>query len=141
LAKFARRSVEAARRGVEHHRAARLDDPLALHRLRIAYKRVRYRAEMFAEALPSNMSDLTQVAIRFQSRLGDLHDVDMAIGCVRRARTLSSEAKGELLARLEELRRDRALAYAKEQGLPANDAGPRRAHRSGTDSLRKISSR
>jgi CHAD domain-containing protein len=144
LTKFARRSVETARRGVEHHRGARLDDPQALHRLRIAYKRLRYTLEMFAEALPSQMTGFAQTAARFQARLGDLHDVDMAIGCVRRARTLSSETRLELLTRLDELRRDRALAYAKERGGPASDPGDLErggVHRAGGASLRKISSR
>jgi CHAD domain-containing protein len=139
LAKVARRSVERARRSVERHRGARLDDPLALHRLRIAYKRLRYTLEIFGEALPSHMGAGAQAAARFQSRLGDLHDVDMAIGCIRRARTLSSQSKTELLARLEELRRDRALAYAKERGIPAEDLSDPPDQRVGTDSLRKIS--
>jgi CHAD domain-containing protein len=141
LAKFARRSVEAAQRGLEQHRSARLDDPQALHRLRIAYKRLRYTLEIFAEALPGHMAAVAQAAARFQARLGDLHDVDMAMGCVRRARTLSADAKLELLTRLEELRRERALAYAKESGIPADDLRATHAHPAGGDSLRKISTR
>jgi CHAD domain-containing protein len=140
LAKFARRSVSAAWRRVERRRTARTDDPATLHQLRIAYKRLRYVAETFAEALPSDLADLSQPAARLQSRLGAVHDVDVAIGCVRRARSLSYEARKELFDALGRAREARMAAYATEAGLLVEASDPP-VHASGTDALRKTSTR
>jgi len=82
MTKFARRAVERARREVDRRRGVRPDDAEGLHRLRIAYKRLRYTADTFADALPSELAALAQPAARLQGRLGDLHDVDIALGCV-----------------------------------------------------------
>jgi len=139
ITKFARRAVERARREVDRRRGARPDDVEALHRLRIAYKRLRYTTETFAEALPADLSALAQPAARFQSRLGDLHDVDMALGCVRRARTLSDEARAELLTALTRERETRLAAYGRELGIVA--VPPVVAQPAGIESLRKISTR
>jgi CHAD domain-containing protein len=138
ITKFARRAVERARREVDRRRGARPDDAEALHRLRIAYKRLRYTTDTFADALPSDLSALAQPAARFQGRLGDLHDVDVALGCVRRARTLSGDARAELLAALAREREVRVAAYGRELGLVA--VAPV-AQAAGTDSLRNISTR
>jgi CHAD domain-containing protein len=138
LTKFARRAVERARREVDRRRDARPDDVEALHRLRIAYKRLRYTVDTFADTLPSDLAALAQPAARFQGRLGDLHDVDVALGCVRRARSLSDEARTELLAALAREREARFAAYARELGVAA--AAPM-AQPVGADSLRKISTR
>jgi CHAD domain-containing protein len=138
LTKFARRAVEQARRGVDRRRGARVTDGEALHRLRIAYKRLRYTAETFEDALPSDLAALAQPAARFQSRLGDLHDADVAIGCVRRARSLSPDGRTEILAALDREREVRLAGYLKEIGVaPA----PPTVQAAGTDSLRKISTR
>jgi adenylate cyclase len=117
LSKVARRAVEKARRDVFRLRGARLDDPEALHRLRIAYKRLRYVVETFAEALPPDLAALAQPASRFQGRLGDLHDVDVAVLAVRRARALPEAARAALLDALQRVRKDRLASYAKEIGL------------------------
>jgi CHAD domain-containing protein len=138
LAKFARRAVERARRKVDRHRGARLDDPEALHRLRIAYKRLRYTTDTFGDALPGDLSALAQPAARLQGRLGDLHDVDVAVGCVRRARGLSDVARTELLAALGRERETRVAAYGRELGILAVSPALQAA---GTDSLRRISTR
>jgi CHAD domain-containing protein len=145
LAKFARRAVEGARREVERRRGAHTDDGDALHRLRIAYKRLRYTVETFAEVLPGDLAALAQPSARFQGRLGELHDVDMAVACVRRARALSTEAREALLAALARERTVRLAAFAREQGVQsiapvaATTAAPLQAV--GTDGLRKISTR
>ena len=117
LAKLARRAVEKSRREVFRLRSAPMDDGEALHRLRIAYKRLRYVVETFAEVLPPDLAALAQPASRFQSRLGDLHDVDVAIATVRRARALAEPDRQELLAALGRVRIDRTTSYAKEIGL------------------------
>ncbi|HEY8038898.1 MAG TPA: CHAD domain-containing protein [Polyangiaceae bacterium] len=138
LAKLARRAVDDARREVDRRRGARPDDPEALHRLRIAYKRLRYTVDTFADVLPSDFVALAQPAARFQGRIGDLHDVDVALGCVRRARSLSDEARTELLAALTHTREERVALYVKELGVAAIAPAVQAV---GTESLRKISTR
>jgi CHAD domain-containing protein len=145
LAKFAKRAVDRARREVERQRAAGLDDASALHDLRIAYKRLRYTVEALTDALPSDMAALAATAAKIQKRLGDVHDVDVAIGAVRRARTLTEEGRADLLAALYRLRENRIGAYARELGVAVAPSVPpeERIERqaAGADSLRKISTR
>ncbi len=154
--KYARRAVESARREVDRRRGARPDDPDALHRLRIAHKRLRYTVETFADVLPEDLAVLAQGAARMQSRLGDLHDVDVGIVCVRRARALTPESRTELLAALDRERAGRVAASGRLAGdvrdvrgaaliaAPApRDEPPRRGtdQPAGVASLRKISTR
>jgi CHAD domain-containing protein len=145
LARFARRSVERACRRIEKRRAARLDAPEELHRLRIAYKRLRYTVEAFGDVLASDTLALAQPAARFQSRLGDLHDIDTTMQCVRRARLLSDAARIELLDALARAREQRSEVYAKELAVASiAPAVPRQSvprQDGGSDSLRKISIR
>jgi CHAD domain-containing protein len=146
--KYARRAVEGARREVERRRGAAPDDPEALHRLRIAYKRLRYTVETFADVLSEDLTALAPAAARMQSRLGDLHDVDVGIVCVRRARALTPESRAELLAALARARAERVAAYGHLTG-EARDGrtsfSPPQLQRSdqpvGAVSLRKISTR
>jgi CHAD domain-containing protein len=143
LSKFARRAVERARREVERRRDARLDDANALHDLRIAYKRLRYTVETFADALPRDLAALAHPAARLQGKLGDLHDVDVAVACVRRARTLTDEGRAALLVALERERAARVAAYARELGIAYVSDAPLVVppQPAGDDSLRKISTR
>ncbi|MGO9839055.1 MAG: CHAD domain-containing protein [Polyangiaceae bacterium] len=140
LTKFARRAVDDARRGVERRRTARIEDAEGMHRLRIAHKRLRYTVEAFASSLPPDLSALAQPAARLQSRLGELHDVDVAIACVGRARSLQGPAREALLAALARLRAERARACEQELGAPPGSVFWMR-HPVGRDSLRKISTR
>jgi len=140
LNKFARRAVARARRRIERRRGARVDDPTALHELRIAYKRLRYVVEIFAEALPSPLAALAQPASRLQSLLGSVHDVDVVLACVKRARSLSHESRRQLLGALTRLREQHTARYQAEAGLlDRRPEVPLQA--SGTDSLRKTSTR
>jgi CHAD domain-containing protein len=140
LTKSAQRAVASARRRVERRRMGRIDDPQALHRLRIAYKRLRYAVEMFTEVLPSDLAALAQPASRLQNRLGAVHDVDVSMGCVQRARKLSHEARQTLLAALERIRAQRMISYAREAApLAYAKRAPDQAL--GTSGLRKTSTR
>ncbi len=114
LGKFARKCVERARRGVDHLRDVPTEDVVGLHDLRIAYKELRYAAELLAPALPIDLSALADPAARFQKRLGEIHDADVAIATVSRARALVPETRAELLARLEALRMKRVTKYLAE---------------------------
>jgi CHAD domain-containing protein len=116
VTKFARRAVEDARRDVEQRRRAALADPEALHNLRIAYKRLRYTVESFATVLPPDLVALAQPAARFQSRLGRLHDVDVAVACVQSASTLLDAGRESLLVELERVRLVRVAALETELG-------------------------
>jgi len=140
LGKFARRAVEEARRDVERRRAGRIEDVQAMHDLRIAYKRLRYTVDAFATALPFDLSALAQPAARQQSRLGELHDVDVAIACVRRARSLEGPGRDALLAALSRARAERARAVEQELGAPKGSALWIH-YPVGRASLRKISTR
>jgi CHAD domain-containing protein len=140
LTKFARRSVGDARRRVERRKAARIDDPRALHRLRIAHKRLRYTVETFADSLPSDTVTLAQSAARSQNRLGRIHDIDIAIASVLRARALSPEARKELLSTLQRTREERVAGYAREVA-PLAYARELRAQEDGGEALRKTSTR
>ncbi|MGA7122739.1 MAG: CHAD domain-containing protein [Polyangiaceae bacterium] len=140
LDKFARRAVARARRRIERRRGAHPDDPIALHELRIAYKRLRYVVEIFSEALPSQLSGLAQPASRLQSLLGSVHDVDVVLASVKRARSLSHESRRQLLGALTRLREEKTVRYQAEAGLL--DRLPKApVQASGTDSLRKTSTR
>jgi CHAD domain-containing protein len=116
VTKFARRAVEDARRVVEHRRRAPTHEPEALHDLRIAYKRLRYTVEAFASVLPPDLINLAQTAARFQSRLGRLHDVDLAIACVKSARQLLDVGRDAVLATLLRARAERLAALEQELG-------------------------
>jgi CHAD domain-containing protein len=127
VTKFARRAIDDARREIERRRGASIDDADALHVLRIAYKRLRYTVETFATVLPPELAALAQPASRFQSRLGKLHDADMAIACVRGASSLLDAGKAALLAELERIRRERASSFEQDLGVAAITPAPAKA--------------
>jgi CHAD domain-containing protein len=114
LARFARRTVERARVRVEGKRDVEASDVTGLHDLRIAYKELRYAIELLAEALPIDARAQLEPATVFQKRLGEIHDVDMAIATVRAARALAPAARVEALARLDEKRAKRIAKYLRE---------------------------
>lgn len=114
VTKFARRAVDEARREVEHRRRAPMDDPEALHDLRIACKRLRYTVEAFESVLPPALVELAQTATRLQNRLGRLHDVDLAIASVKGARQLLDVARDGLLGALQRVRKERVATVQHE---------------------------
>ena len=93
LHKFGRRMVQKAQQGVESRRDTPEDDVVGLHDLRIAYKKLRYAVEIFTEALPVDVAAMAEPAARFQKRLGDLHDLDVAKVAIARARGLEPSAR------------------------------------------------
>ena len=123
-AKLARRSVERARRNVEERRDAPTDDAVALHDLRIAYKELRYASELLAEALPADLAAMAEPAAKFQKRLGEIHDADMALVALKRARGLDEAARAQVLAEIEALRAKRVAKY-----IGDGPAGGRPGHR------------
>jgi CHAD domain-containing protein len=114
LSKFARRTVERARRVVEKGRDVPPEDMLGLHALRISYKELRYSIELLAEALPLDSRAMLEPAVVFQKRLGEIHDVDVAHDVLRAARALPPEARDEALASLAKVREKRIGKYLRE---------------------------
>jgi CHAD domain-containing protein len=106
--------VLKAQRGVEARRDAPPDDVEALHELRIAYKKLRYAVEIFAPALPADLAAMAEPAARFQKRLGEIHDIDVAKMAVRRARGLDAESRVRVLFALDESRARKLAKYVAE---------------------------
>ncbi|MBS2013272.1 MAG: CHAD domain-containing protein [Deltaproteobacteria bacterium] len=114
LARFARRTVERARRAVEKGRDVPVSDVVGLHDLRIAYKELRYSIELLAEALPLDARAMLEPATVFQKRLGEIHDVDMALEVVGKARNLPTLAREEALSALAAKRERKIGKYLRE---------------------------
>lgn len=114
LGRFARRTVERARRKVEKKRDVEIGDALGLHDLRIAYKELRYSIELLADALPIDMRAQLEPATVFQKRLGELHDVDVARDVIAQARNLPDGVREQALERLAALRQKRVNKYLRE---------------------------
>lgn len=114
LARFARKTVERARRKVESKRDAEIADVTAMHDLRIAYKELRYSIELLSDALPIDARAQLEPATVFQKRLGELHDVDVAREVVENDKTMPDAARQEALTSLAALRTKRANKYLRE---------------------------
>lgn len=115
---FARSAVLRARRDVEDQRDASPDDVVALHELRIAYKRLRYTAEIFADALPLDLAALAGPAARFQKRLGAIHDLDVAHDVMTRARNLDPRVRSKVATALAHKRKSEVELYLREMLQP-----------------------
>jgi CHAD domain-containing protein len=113
LVPFARKVVASAQKEVADHRDADPNDAPALHELRISYKRLRYSAEIFKDALPLDLAALAEPAERFQKRLGDVHDLDVARVVVGRARNID-EAKARLLHAIASARMEKVELYLED---------------------------
>jgi len=111
VAAFAHKSATRARKGVDEKRDAPPEDAVALHELRIAYKRLRYTTELFAEALPIEVAALVEPATRFQKRLGEIHDLDVAQLVISRTRSLSPTVKSRTLEAIARARENRVEKY------------------------------
>ena len=119
--RFARQVVLEAQANVDECRAAEVSDVTGMHALRIAYKRLRYSIEAFAKYLPPELRAWRDVAAKFQSLLGDLHDHDVAIEVLRRAANLRSETRGPAIRALRDRRDGFAAQYLElvgHQGQP-----------------------
>jgi CHAD domain-containing protein len=123
LGKYARRVVSKARRGVESRRDVDPDDVVGLHDLRIAYKKLRYAVEIFEGVLPADLAAMAEPAARFQKRLGDLHDIDVAKVALGRARGLEPATRAAVLAALDAARAKKLAKYVAEM-TPAASALP-----------------
>ncbi len=115
LVDFAARSVERAQRGVDEERGAAVESVVALHQLRIAYKRLRYTTEIFHDALPIDVAALAGPSARFQKRLGTIHDLDVARAVMDRTKTLPPWVKANVLDALAKQRQEAVELYLRDQ--------------------------
>ena len=111
LPAFARRAAARAMRDVDELRDAPTDDVAALHQLRIAFKRLRYTAELLEPGLPADVAALAEPAAEFQKVLGTLHDLDVAASTVRRARSLDDGTKAAALRLIAQRRASAVDTY------------------------------
>ncbi len=120
LSKFAKRAVARAVAEVLRQKSAPTDDVSLLHELRIAYKELRYTCELFAPALPAEITERADIVIapKMQKRLGEVHDLDVAILTIARARTLPLIARSAALAELDALRDKKVQKYIAENAPP-----------------------
>lgn len=110
--RFARKVVLDAQLAVDAlQRDAAVTDSLAMHNLRIAYKRLRYAVEAFEPVLPPELRAWQPKAQRFQKVLGDLHDCDVALQVIRRAVSIPPDAKAAVTRALAKRRREIASDY------------------------------
>jgi CHAD domain-containing protein len=114
LGKLARRLVKSAREEVLAGLGATPDDVVGLHNLRIAYKKLRYAIEIFEEALPPDLVAMGATATRFQKRLGDLHDLDVAKVSIHRARGMGPVMQRRVLLALDGARAKKLAKYLAE---------------------------
>jgi CHAD domain-containing protein len=121
LVRFCSRCVERARARVEAKKNVDVNDVTGMHDLRIAYKELRYAAELLAEGLPIELAQLAEGAARFQKRLGVIHDVDVALETIERTRALSHESRDRILAALRDRRAREVAKYQSEGGPPSEE--------------------
>ncbi len=101
-------AVHLAMVDMASHLVAPIEDGLAMHNLRIRCKRLRYCADLFAGVLQERGAELQRMAAKLQRKLGDLHDIDVAIERVLGARTLPPETRDVLIVVLRAERETQA---------------------------------
>jgi CHAD domain-containing protein len=90
-------------------------DAVALHRLRIRFKRLRYTAEMFGGAMRASDAEpalgtakrhlkIARNAAGYQKELGLVHDCDVALETARSARDIDDATRPALIAALSATR-------------------------------------
>jgi CHAD domain-containing protein len=111
---LAERAVEVAAHDVAERLRAPTSDSVAMHELRIRYKRLRYTAEIFAPLLGDRAAEVAKEAARMQKHLGQLHDLDEALTRIRRARSLSDPTRGAVRRALARVRAHCSRGIAKD---------------------------
>jgi CHAD domain-containing protein len=77
----AARHLEKLGGAVDRHRAGALDplNPEALHRMRLAFKKYRYAAEVLLPLFPKATEETAERLHEFQTLLGTIHDCDVIL--------------------------------------------------------------
>jgi CHAD domain-containing protein len=113
LAPWAAQRVDAARRRVLR-RLRKGRCAKGLHRLRLAFKRLRYTVELLSDLLPPELQALAPLAASAQQELGRIHDLDVALEQVKRS---------DLVHRRKRARSRTALARARRRRVHRLKAG------------------
>ena len=114
LEKFSRKCVARARKEVDDLRDAKTDDVEAMHELRIAFKGLRYTVETFDDVLPADLRALKAPAEKMQKILGHVHDVDVALATLSRARGLDDASRTHMKEKLVARRAEKIAAFEAE---------------------------
>ncbi len=117
LTRFSKKSVARAFARVAKLAGTPPADVVGLHALRIAYKGLRYAAEILAVAVAPELAALGAPAAKFQKRLGEIHDLDVAREVVSRARSLPVADRAHALALLSAAREAAVAKYLAEPPL------------------------
>ena len=75
---------------------------------------LRYTIETFTDVLPVDLRALREPAVRLQKLLGDVHDIDMALGVVQAANEIDHATRHALLNALVEKRAKKIDAFEQE---------------------------
>jgi CHAD domain-containing protein len=118
------RSLEEA---VAGHREAALDpaNPVALHRMRLAFKKFRYAAEVLLPLFPGATEETAKRLHAFQTLLGTIHDFDVILaeaGAFRRD-ILRLEGESALEKAFRELRDRKFREFREVAGTAEGLAG------------------
>ena len=113
LRKVAASMLRDRRRDVESLRAkaAEESDAESLHRLRLAFKKYRYCAEIFAPLFPQVTGNTLERLHSFQTLLGDLHDFDTILTDAEHFLSTVVHCMGDhaVLSRFRDLRHEEFL--------------------------------
>lgn len=111
FSEFAADKLERAQKNVRRKLPVAEHDVEKMHSLRIQFKQLRYTAEMLAgfardagrqeRAKRTRFTAIARAAAELQKVLGVLHDIDVAVEAVRRARSLDPTDKTELTDSLD----------------------------------------
>lgn len=103
-AELGRRAIAEARSALPALGEVETSDAVAMHALRIRFKRLRYTAETFKPALPDGAARIASEASKLQSSLGKLHDLDEALVRMARAWGLPAAPRKVVLDALQRSR-------------------------------------
>jgi CHAD domain-containing protein len=120
LSEFARRKVDKARRAMEAKEREATPDAEPLHDLRIACKKLRYTIDLLEAGLSEDERTLREPAMLLQRELGDVHDLDVAVGLVT-ASSLPKRLRKDVVRDLT-TRRDDILARILDGRVLSNGA-------------------
>lgn len=114
-------------REVSKHREVALDPahPEALHRMRLAFKKYRYAAEVLLPLFPKATEETAKRLHAFQTLLGTIHDFDviLAEAASFRRDTLGVATESVLETAFRRLREERSREFHEIAGTPDSLAG------------------
>src|SRR5512135_3338074 len=109
-------------REVSKHREAALDPahPEALHRMRLAFKKYRYAAEVFLPLFPKATEETAKRLHAFQALLGTIHDFDVILAEARAYRRdiLGVATEGTIETAFRRLREEKFPEFQAIAGTP-----------------------